>query len=256
MAGVNWLRKGRHWSRKGARSSTPTQVNARLIRELWQIPDHAISRKSTIEERNLRSHQLQTMRLQLLRAVAIARHVQQEASRRQVTLSDSKRQLKAMLKLDDASLAQAIEDCDSNTRVAISEAQNAIWLTPEAKWVDDPESASGWQILAPETVRRSVEVALLNAHSSTAKSGRKKKPYQLYLAHACLEYWSACRPKGASGRVEFTRAVFAAADWRNDKARRFKIPEDSKNIERMLSKVAREGSAHRWEWESLSALME
>ncbi|WP_273229120.1 hypothetical protein [Pseudomonas kuykendallii] len=256
MAGVNWLKKGRHWSRKGALSSTPAQVNASLIRELWRTSDHAISRTSTIEERNLRAHQLQSMRLQLLRAVAIARHAQQEASRRQVTLSDSKRQLKAMVKLDDENLAKAIEDCDAKTRAAISEAQNAIWLTPEAKWVNDPESTSTWQILAPETVRRSVEVALLNAHASTAKSGRKKKPYQLYLAHACLEYWSACRPKGASGRVEFTRAVFAAADWRNDKARRFRIPEDSKNIERLLSKVASEGSARKWKGDALTVLME
>lgn len=258
MAGVNWLKKGRHWSRQESRASTPAEVNARLILMLWRLPDHAISRENTMEERRQRSQQLQAMRLQLLTAVAIARHDRQEASRRQVTQADRKRQLKAMLKLDDVGLAKAIEDCDSSTREAISEALNAISLTPEAKWVssEDPYAMSGMQILAPESVRRSVEIALVNVQLSTAKPGRRAKPYQRALARACHEYWSACRPKGASGRVAFTRVVFEAADWRNDKGGPIETPEDSKNLERLLSEAAREAAVSRAEWEWLRAQYE
>lgn len=251
MAGVNWLKKGRHWSRRGSRANTPAEVNARLILMLWRLPDSTISRESTLEERRLRSHRLQAMRLQLLTAVAVARHDRQEASHRQVTQADRKRQLTAMLKLDDAELAKAIDDCDSSTRSAISVALNAVSLTTEAKWVspEDPYAMSGMQILAPESVRRSVEMALANVQLSTARRGRKAKLYQRDLARACHEYWSACRPKKASGRVAFTRAVFDATDWRNDKGGPVETPEDTKNLERLLSEAAREAAVSRAEWE-------
>ncbi|MGS0941471.1 hypothetical protein ACVA51_13065 [Pseudomonas luteola] len=238
MAGVNWLKKGCHWSRQGSKATTPAEVNARLIGMLCRLPDKEITNKSSLEDKIRRDTELQVMRLKLLKAVAIARHDQQEARRRQTNKTDCKRQLQAMLKLDDASLAKAIEDCDTYTRAAISAAQNAIWLTPEAKWVSS-EEMPGMQILAPETVRRSVEIALANARSSVSKRGRKEKPYQQDLARACLRYWSACQPQGASGRVEFTRAVFEAAESRNDNREPGNAPENSKNLERLLSEAAR-----------------
>ncbi|TBW33329.1 hypothetical protein E0E54_16855 [Azotobacter chroococcum] len=171
----------------------------------------------------------------------MARHDQQEAARRQVTMADCRRQLRAMLKLDDADLAKAIEDCDTTTLAVINAAQGAIWMTPEARWVpsDDPDAMPGMQVLAPETVRRSVGIALATIQSSKAKRGRKDKPYQHDLACACLAYWSACRSKGAPGRLEFVRAVFEAADWRHDKGLPGLAPENSKNLERLLSKAAR-----------------
>jgi len=207
-----------------------------------------------LQDRERRTHQLQVMRLQLLNAVAIARHDRQEALRRQVSQEDCKRQLKAMLKLGDTNLAKAIENCDTKTRAAISAAENAIWLTPEAKWVDGPDPMSSMQ-MAPETVRRCVGMALSSVRSSSAKRGRKEKPYQRNLARACHDYWSACRPKGASGRVAFARAVFEAADWRNDKDGPGEAPDDSKNIERLLSEAAREASISRAERELLSDLI-
>ncbi|RRW26498.1 hypothetical protein EGJ44_22160 [Ectopseudomonas oleovorans] len=233
-------------------------MNARLIRALWKLHSHELDGDRPLRDRGMHEHRLQAMRLRLLVAVATARHDRQEATRRQATKNDCRRQLRTMLKLGDVELAKAIENCDSGTRAAISAAQNAIWLTPEAKWVpsDDPDAMSGAEMLAPETVRRSIEIALANVRSSTAKRGRKEKPYQQYLARACHEYWSACRPKGAPGRVEFTRAVFEAADWRNDKGLPGKVPEDSKNLERLLSKAAREAAADRAAWESLRTLIE
>lgn len=245
MAGVNWVKKGRHWSRLGARANTPGKVNARLLLVLFRLPDHAISRESTDEERSQRRRQLQAMRLQLINAVAIARHDRQEASRRQVTQADSKRQLKAMLKLDDVELARAIEDCDRTTLRAINKGMNAISLSPESKWVlaEGPDAMPGMYVMAPESIRRSVEIALADVQCSKAKPGRKTKPYQRALARACHDYWSACQAKGASGRIAFARAVFEAADWRNDKKGSYGTPDDSKNLERLMSEAAREAAS-------------
>lgn len=259
MAGVNWLKKGRHWSRLVSRARTPSEVNARLIRIIWQLPDKKIKNdgplgdRTSLDDRRKRLHQLQGMRLRLLTAVAIARHDQQEAARRQVAKEDCKRQLKAMLKLDDDGLAKAIDDCDTRTRAAIEAAKNAISRTPEAKWIpcNDPYEPSGMQVLAPETFRRAVEIALSNALSSTDQPGRPVKNHQHDLARACHEYWSACRPKGVPGRVAFTRAVFAAANWRNDKGLPSSEPEDLKNMERLLRIASREHEERSANWEQL-----
>lgn len=236
-----------------SRARTLAAVNARLIRLLWRLPDHTTSVDDTLEANRKRRRQLQEMRARLLEAVAIARHDRQEAARRQANMADCKRQLKAMLKMDDAALTRAIEDCDTTTRAAISAAENAIWMTPEARWVpsDDPDARPGTQMLSPETVRRSVEIALATAQSSRAKCGRPGLTYQHDLARACLAYWAACQPRGAPGRLEFVRAVFEAADWRNDKGLPGLAPENDKNLERLMSKAAREAAAGMEAWDRL-----
>ncbi len=242
MSGLNRLKKGRHWSRMRSRARTPAAVNVRLIRLLWRLPDHTTLLDDTLEASEKRRRQLDAMRLRLLEAVAMARHDRQEAARRQANMADCKRQLKAMLKMDDAALARAIEDCDTTTRAAISAAENTIWMTPEARRVpsDDPYATPGTQMLSPETVRRSVEIALATVQSSKAKSGRPEQSYQHDLARACLVYWAACQPKRAPGRLEFVRAVFEAADWRNDKGMSRLARDDTKNLERLIAKAARD----------------
>lgn len=257
MSGRNRLGRGKHWSRQRARSRVYAAVNARLIRALCQLTDHEGSNDTSLDDRRKREGQLQAMRWRLLFAVARARHDQQEAGRRQPTMSDCRRQLRAMLKLDDATLARAVRDCDTATHAAIEAAKSAIWLTSEAQWVpsDEPDATPGAQILAPETIRRSVEIALVNTQAKNAKRGRKEKPYQNYLAHACHKYWSACRPKGAPGRVDFAHAVFEAADWRKDKGLSGFAPENDKNLQRLLRKAAQEAAARKEAWNSLRVML-
>ncbi len=185
----------------------------------------------------------------------MARLGRQEAARRQANMADCKRQLKAMLKMDDAALTRAIEDCDTTTRAAISAAENAIWMTPEARWVPSDDPDAGTQMLSPETVRRSVAVALDIVKAAKAKRGRPELTYQHDLARACLAYWAACQPRGAPGRLEFVRAVFEAADWRNDKGLPGLAPENDKNLERLMSKAAREAAAGMEAWDRLCATL-
>lgn len=257
MSGLNRLKRGRHWSRMRSRARTPAAVNARLIRLLCRLPDHKPPIDETLEASSKRRRELDDMRVRLLEAVAMARHDRQEAARRQANMADCKRQLKAMLKMDDAGLARAIEDCDTTTRAAISAAENTIMMTPEARWVpsDDPDAMPGTQMLSPETVRRSVAVALDIVKASKAKRGRPELTYQHNLARACLVYWSACQPEKAPGRTEFVRAVFEAAEWRNDKGLSGFTPENGKNLERLMSKAAREAAAGMEAWDRLCALL-
>ncbi|MGE6994979.1 hypothetical protein ACQKIK_16460 [Pseudomonas sp. NPDC047961] len=153
------------------------------------------------------------MRWQLLNAVAMARLYRQEAEGTAVEPRDVQRQLKAMLKLDDAGLAKAIEDCDTRTHAAIEAAKNAIGPTPEAKWIpcDDPYAPSGMQVLAPETIRRAVEIALADEQTHDGKCGPKEKDYQRALARTACEIWLEHKPDGGRGRPAFIRTVFEAA---------------------------------------------
>ncbi|WP_447801915.1 hypothetical protein [Pseudomonas serbica] len=115
-----------------------------------------------------------------------------------------------MLKLDDAQLQKAIEDCDTGTRAAISEAENAL---PEIKWVETHSETDSLtiQTLAPESVRDAIRLAHSKIQKQTTKRGRKEKPYQIDLARACLNVWREyCQPK-TPRRLDFCRKAFDAA---------------------------------------------
>lgn len=215
MAGVNWFRKGQHRTRAPARAELSAEVNAKLIRELYRFTDYEISNDNL---------------WRLIHSAAHASLCHQEATHSVVTPKSTERQLSAMLKLSDTDLATALEDCDTNTLTAVNVAKNSLWLTSKAKWVasNDPDAIPGTEVLAPETIRHAVEIALTSHQAQTAKRGRKEKPYRLWLARDCHEVWLAhCQP-GTPGRLEFTRAVFDAAG----------IPLGDKSLESLLTKAA------------------
>lgn len=212
MAGAVLYRKGRHWSRQSNVTEVSASTNQELIRAFRRFTNYRIN------ESNL------TL---LLQAVLWARHHHLHATRVPLpTRLDSERQLAAMLKLNDAQLEKAIEDCDTGTRVAISEAENSL---PEIKWVITHCEIDTLtiQILAPESVRDAVRLALSNIQEQKAKRGRKEKAYQLELARACLkvwqEYWQPKTPK----RLDFCRVAFTAAG----------MHLGDKNLERRLSEA-------------------
>lgn len=102
MAGAVLYKKGRHWSRHSNVTKISASTNQELIRAFHRLTNYQIN------ESNL---------LQLLRAVAWARHHHLHATSAPLpTRLDSNRQLAAMLKLDDAQLQKAIEDCDTVNR--------------------------------------------------------------------------------------------------------------------------------------------
>ncbi|KFJ92623.1 hypothetical protein JF55_05855 [Pseudomonas sp. 1-7] len=230
MAGITWFRRGKHWTRLPTRAELPAETGAALIRALCRLAERPISDSSTLEDRRNRERQLHAMRLQLLNAVVMARHYRQEAAAPAATPKDTERQLKAMLKLGDTGLAKAVEDCDARTHAAIEAAKNAIWLTPKAKWVpsDDPDAMLGTNVLAPETIRRAVEIALAKEQAQDTKRGPKEKAYQLELARACCEVWSEHKPAGAHGRPAFIRTAFEAAG----------MPLSDKSLEAFAAQVA------------------
>lgn len=230
MAGVIWFKQGKHWSRSPVPTEISADINAKLIRALCRLPDRRMSNTSHLHTRK-GIRQVSAMHWRLLDAVAMAHHWHQVATTRTATRKDAERQLKAMLQLDDAGMAKAIDDCDTGTRAAISKAQNAIDQTPEARWIqsDDPNAMPGTLILAPETVRRSIAIAFSNVQAANAPRGRKEKPYQLDLAKTCHAFWSECQPKGAPGRLEFVRTLFEAAD----------IHLGDKSIEALITKAMR-----------------
>ena len=196
MAGTVLYRKGRHWSRQSNATEVSASTNQELIRAFHRFTNYRIS------ESNL---------MQLLRAVAWARHYHLHATSVPLpTRLDSKRQLDAMLKLDDAQLQKAIEDCDTGTRAAISEAENAL---PEIKWVETHSETDSLtiQILAPESVRDAIRLALSKIQKQTTKRGRKEKPYQLDLARACLKVWREYYQPKTPKRLDFCREAFDAA---------------------------------------------
>lgn len=215
MAGVNWFRKGQHRTRAPAQAELPTEVNAKLIRELHRFTDYKISNDNL---------------WRLIHSVVHAHLCHQEATQPVVTPKSTERQLSAMLKLSDTDLATALENCDTNTLTAVNVAKNSLWLTSKAKWVasNDPDAIPGTEVLAPETIRHAVEIALTSHQAEAAKRGRKAKPYHLWLARNCYEVWLAhCHPRSPA-RLEFTRAVFVAAG----------IHLGDKGLERLLTKAA------------------
>lgn len=199
MAGLIWFKKGRHWTRLPGLTEMSAETNAELISDFLRLTDYQIKKRGL---------------WRMLHAVALACHHNQEATRRAATSKDAEAQLKAMLKLDDASLAKAIEDCDTGTLAAISAAQNAMHFDPETKWVacnDHYIPGAEVPVLDPDSVRRSVKAALANVQMQKGRPGRKEKPYQGELARACVEVWRECRQPMSRGRVEFARAAFEAA---------------------------------------------
>ena len=196
MSGRNWFRRGGHWSRQPVRIEVSAEINSALIRELHRLTDYRIGNRSL---------------LSLLDAVVIARLSHQEATRRAATQKDARCQLSAMLKLSDADIPQAIERCDTGTMALISKAQSNMHMAPETKWIasDDPDAMLGMQILAPESVRRSVQAAL--GCMGSGCRGRKERPHQLDLARACLAAWRECRPSRAPERLAFVRITFESA---------------------------------------------
>ena len=233
MAGINWFKRGRHRTRLPSCLEVSPDASAALVRALCRLSECGISDKLSLEEQIDRQRQLNAMRWQLLNAAAMARLCRQEAEGTAVAPRDVERQLKAMLKLDDAGLAKAIEDCDTRTHAAIEAAKNAIDRTPEAKWIpcDDPYAPSGMQVLAPETIRRAVEIALANVQVQDAKRGPKEKAYQLALARTACEVWLKHKPAGGRGRPAFIRTVFEAAG----------IPLSEKSLEAFATQVAHPG---------------
>lgn len=160
---------------------------------------------------------LDHMRLQLLNDVAMARLRSRDAAGYTAAPSDVERQLKAMLKLDDAGLSKAIEDCDTRTYAAIEAAEDAIWHTPEAV-----------HMTAAPAPRRVIGIALANEQAQDAKRGRKEKTYQLELARTCCEVWGEHKPAGARGRPAFIRTVFEAAG----------MPLSDKRLEALAARIA------------------
>lgn len=167
--------------------------------------------------------------MQLLQEVVWARHHHLHATSVPLpTRFDSERQLDAMLKLDDAQLQKAIEDCDTGTRAAISEAENAL---PEIKWVTTHSEIDTLtiQILAPESVRDAIRLARSKIQKQTTKRGRKEKPYQLDLARACLKVWREYSQPKTPKRLDFCREAFDAAG----------IHLGDKRLEALLSKAVK-----------------
>lgn len=215
MAGVNWFKRGTHRTRSPAKAELSPEVSAELIRALCRLTDQEISNDNL---------------WLLVHSAVYARLCHREATQTVVTPRATERQLRAMLKLSDTDLAKALEDCDTNTLAAINVAKNSLWLTPEARWVasNDPDAIPGTEVLAPETIRHAIEIALTNHQAQVAKRGRKEKPYRLWLARNCHEVWLAHRQPGTPGRLEFTRAVFDAAG----------MPLSDKSLESLLAKAA------------------
>ena len=195
--------------------SSEAPVISKLIHALADLAVYRIIDNSHQDWIN-RELQLDDMRLQLLDAVMAHRH-SLDAAGHSVALRDVKRQLKAMLKLDDAVLLKAIEDCDTRTYTAIEAAERAIWRTP----------ADVYRMGALATTRRAIEIALANAQAQDAKRGPKEKDSQHELARTCCEVWSEHKPAGARGRPAFIRTVFEAAG----------MPLSDKRLEALAAQV-------------------
>ena len=214
MAGAALYKKGRHWSRQSNVTKISASTNQKLIRAFRRFTNYRISESNV---------------MQLLREVAWAHHFHIHATSVPLpTRPDAKRQLAAMLKLDDAQLQKAIEDCDTVTRAAISKAENSL---PEIKWVNTYSEIDSLliQIPAPETIRDSILLALTMIQTKTITRGPKKKSYKLELAQACLKVWGQyCKPK-TPRRLDFCRAAFDAAG----------MPSGDKSLEALLSKAGK-----------------
>jgi len=115
-----------------------------------------------------------------------------------------------MLTLKGTELAQAIEDCDRTTRIAIAEAENSL---PQVTWINTQREIDGLviQALSQESIRDSIVLALSNIESRTMPRGPKEKPYQLGLMHACLRVWKEHFPPKTPRCLNFCQAVFDAA---------------------------------------------
>jgi len=115
-----------------------------------------------------------------------------------------------MLKLNGTELAQAIEDCDRTTRIAIAEAENSL---PQVTWVNTHREIDGLviQAMSPESIRDSIILALSNIESRTMPRGPKEKPYQLALMRTSLKVWQEHFPPKTPRRLDFCRAIFDAA---------------------------------------------
>ena len=193
MAGVNWPKRGVHWSRLGSETTVSSEDNAKLIRAAHKLTEHAISEDDLWN---------------LLRSVATAKNEEKIAHQRAATHKDTLRSLRAMLTLDPPSLVDALSKCARETFIDVQIAQNRIpW--EEIDWVASEEGS--WEVHGPRTMRRSVQEALDAATAKKCPRGPKKKPYQIALALTCLTIWKGCRQKKSPGRLEFTRAAFNAA---------------------------------------------
>lgn len=238
MSGRTLYKRGPHWSRMPQNFVTPLSYDAfernvkRFLGSNLPMDAEILIQPSTTPEEPTSQGRTKVIRKSsrtvdvLLYAAMIAGVEAAKKKQDKAEPSDTRRQLNAMLKLDDKGLAKAIEDCDTSTREAINKAQNAISLTPEARWLpsDDPYAMSG---LAPETVRRSVEIALANTRKN--QPGRKEAAYQIELVLTCCEVWSEYKNDIDRGRPGFVLAIFEAAG----------IPLGVKNLEKLLAKADR-----------------
>jgi hypothetical protein len=193
MAGVNWPKRGTHWSRLGSEATVSGEENRQLIIAAHKYTEHTISNDDLWS---------------LIRSVAMAKHEDRKAQQRAATHKDTLRSLRAMLTLDDALLLDALSKCDAQTRGDIYAAQNLI-PGEDIDWVSSDEGCG--EVHGPRAIRRSVQDALNAAAVKKCPRGPKKKPYQIALARTCLVIWQGCRQKKAPGRLEFTRAAFNAA---------------------------------------------
>ncbi|MCS4251019.1 hypothetical protein [Pseudomonas sp. BIGb0164] len=214
MAGTVLYKKGPHWTRYSGITNGPDNGYRKFIRAAHHLTKYQIS------ESNL---------MQLVRAIAWARHHHLLATTRTLPKPvDSERQLASMLKLDDARLEKALEDCDAATRAAIAEAENAL---PDIKWMTTDSEIDTLTIQTPafENVRDAIHLALSNTKKQKNQRGRKAKPYQLDLSRACLKVWQEhCEPKTAK-RLDFCREAFDAAG----------MPLGDKSLEALLSEAKR-----------------
>ncbi len=212
MAGVNWPKRGKHWSRGEFKTELSIDENRQLIIAAYKYT------KYTISNEDLWS---------LIHSVAMAKNENKKTQQRAATHKDTLRSLRAMLTLDNASLLDAISNCDTRTRGEISAAQNRIpW--EDIDWVSS-EGGNG-EVYGPRAIRRSVQDAFNTATETKDQRGPKSMPYQPELARICLLIWLKCQlPPRTSGRFEFTQAAFRAAG----------MPLGDKRIGALLSKVGK-----------------
>jgi hypothetical protein len=195
MAGVNWPKRGEHWSRGEFKTELSVDVNRQLIIAAYKYT------KYTISNDNLWS---------LIKSVAMANNEYRKTLQRAATRNDTLCSLEAMLTLDNASLLDAISNCDTQTREEISVAQNRIpW--EDIDWVSS-EYGNMKAPLGPRAIRRSVLDAFNTAKETKIPRGPKSMPYQVELARTCVLIWLECKlPPRTPGRLEFAQAAFGAA---------------------------------------------
>lgn len=226
MAGVNWADKTEcHWSRLPIETDVSGDINQVLIAKVYRLTEERISRQGL---------------LRLLRSVALANQSYQLVKRRAATLKDAKRQLKAMLKMDELQMSEAITRCDSGTLALINKAQNDMDMNLETKWIscDDPYEIPGIQIPASVSVRRSIQIAL--DCIGPVRRGPKGTPHQRDLVRTCLAVWDEYLskhdlPARTPGRLALVQAAFEAAG----------MVLGDKRIEELMANNARRGGKKR-----------